>query len=263
MEIDGAQSWPPLTWVAILSFGTAELLHPAAVNGFPLIFWDDGMANLVANGPARLELEKVCPTTEFRLCNHLDGLSKNADDILWRSPIPGIGGFDAMAEESRRLVSATLVHHLGLVPTPSLNGSVAALSTLDPTAEINPLPLYVWNRTRQLYGLIQEQRYFEAKQAHGEFAKRIPNNLIGSALIIAVLVIVVTAYFRRKADLVLITYVTAAYPSKAIVYASLSGVHYRYQSRISWLFVLAAIAVVLSVATIDAPRPLRLTRDTK
>lgn len=202
------------------------------------------MANLIAQGPARAELLATCPDARYRLCAHLEELT-DADTMLWEGVIMQRGGFPAFSDESRRLVWATFAHRPGAVIAMSASSTARALMTVNPTAEVTPLPDYVRRIVGEVYGAQEERRYVAAAQARGTFPRALPTLLVYAGLITAIVVITAMAVSRQGAGMTFPTYVTAAFLGNALVCATLSGVHDRYQSRVSWLFVLAATALLV------------------
>ncbi len=204
------------------------------------------MAKLIAQGPARAELQATCPGAAYRLCAYVDRLPESADALLWGDGIiVHLGGFDAMGEESSRLVSATLVHRPWRVLVAALASTGAALGTVDSTAEILPSESFVRERMGLVDGTDVQFRYLHAAQELGRFPRRSVTLLTLAGLIGAGFVIVVAVWRRRDGGVGFAGYALAAFVVNAGVCATLSGVHDRYRCRVSWLMVLAALALVL------------------
>lgn len=205
------------------------------------------VANLIAKGPARAELLDTCPRAGYRLCGHLSELSNSADEMLWgKGLFVRMGGIGTMIDESRHLVAATLRHRPLEVVTASLTSTLAALTTTDPTAEIHSTTEFVRQIVGLVYGPAAKARYDAAAQARNAYPRAITNLLIAVGGAVAMVTIIANMTMTRRKDMTFVLYVFACFLGNALVCATLSGVHDRYQSRISWLLFLAALVLLLA-----------------
>jgi hypothetical protein len=204
------------------------------------------MANLIAQGPARAELKATCPEAKYRLCMYRDRLPISADDFLWGNGLlVHLGGFEKMGDESTRLVLATLAHRPLEVISASLASTARAMLTLNPTAEITPSAPFVIDNLGLVYGIHEVSLYKNGRQEQQIFPKSLVNFLIFGGLFISFMLIIFFGFRSKGNGLTFVSFVIVSYMGNALMCGTLSGVHDRYQSRISWLFVLAAVALTI------------------
>ncbi|MBV9980581.1 hypothetical protein [Bradyrhizobium sp.] len=227
-------------------FGRAEL-SPAGQSFL--------LANLVGYGPARDELRETCPGAGYRLCAYQADLPANADLLLWRpGPFVALGGFEAMREESAAIVRATLRDRPGSVLIVVGQNFFRALTTLAPAANIRPLAgagedtaPRIAALIGKVYGAGDEIAFTASRQSRDTWPVA-EMNVVGIAVVaLSALIIlgqIVLGWRRDRNFSVLALYMAAAYCGSSLICSALSGVHDRYQARVTWPLVLVALMVV-------------------
>jgi len=214
------------------------------------------MANLLEYGPARAELAERCPHIAPKLCTYRTRLRPTADNILWDADSPfntRLGGFEGLAGEAREVVSATIVDHPGLVLQMSVGNSASALVSADPAADIERMDASVEllrHMLLKIYGS-QTVRSFDASmQEHNMFPRplvRILNGAILALLIAGIVFMLVRGARSTSVSGIFLGFALLAYFMNAVLCATTSGVHDRYQARLSWLVVLALLLLLFDL----------------
>lgn len=210
------------------------------------------MANMVQYGPARAYLKNSCPKSGYKICAYAQNLPETADGILWISGIyDKMGGFDGMRQESCAIVRETIRKY----PAESLamigRNFISGLWVHEPAAEFSPgtqissLPELIEKK----FGLDALGSYENSAEIKGE----IPHESIGlvdsiitplSFLALACLGIVAAIRGNRR-DASLAAFAITAILLNTLLCTAISGVHDRYQARVTWL--LPFCAMVLAV----------------
>lgn len=220
------------------------------------------LANLIHHGPARTYLEEACPQAGYKICAYKDQLPATADELLWTTGIfQKLGGFEGMKDEAPAIVSATLRSRPGEVLSMVLSNFRAGIGRRAPGAEFKPVyQVPSFNALLIIkFGPSTEQAYRES----AEMQRKIPHALLKSiddiSLPLAFLVLLAlagTSWFRKDSEaLILCVTVILFVAGNTLLCTSLSGVHDRYQARVTWLLPAAAMALLLRRQRRQEPSP--------
>jgi hypothetical protein len=240
-----------LTAAAILLFNTLIFgtfaLSPGGSNFL--------MAHLIEEGPARVYLEKACPSAGYKICAYADKLPPTADELLWSSgTYDKLGGFVGMKDESSAIVAATIKRYPLYVVRATMKNFVAGLFTHEPAQEFRPE--YQVPSMTDLLAFKFGPKAVAAYQDSAEMRGTIPHNLIGQldsvvvpAMFFALLGLGIFAAWRRErpnASLAMI--VISAVLGNTFFCTAVSNLHDRYQARVTWLLPMAVFVIVSSMA---------------
>ena len=207
------------------------------------------LANLLATGPAREELAQLCPDPRYRLCAYRDRLPADANAILWEDGmVKQLGGFEALRGESDRLVGETLRDRPAEVIVFAVGNTVHAVPAINSADDIVPHRSLAGAVIAQVYGDGTRQRFAQGLQMRGTFPQATYNRMtwLGLLLALPALVLGIVRLGWRRSSFAI--FAILAFLGNAAFCATLSGVHDRYQSRVSWLLPLAALALLSEVS---------------
>ena len=220
-------------------------------------------ARVLADGPGRLYLDRVCPETPtFLVCTYRNRSLESADEFLWSSA----GVFQTLpveerlrlTEEEARFVTAVAMHY----PLSVLKAAVAnaveqfvlvwpAEAWIDPGASFSDP---AWSEA----DLFQVAPFLSLCVANlGRCVPALPEALIASSVAITVVLSfgVIAAHFvaaRRRTTgtqagdcayeraIIFALLILVGLVANAGICGAISGPHTRYQARVVWLAVLAA-----------------------
>ncbi|SOB81136.1 hypothetical protein SAMN06297144_1415 [Sphingomonas guangdongensis] len=203
------------------------------------------LANLLATGPAREELGQICPNEEFRLCGYRNSLPRDANAILWENGVVNeLGGFAAMRDESNRLVGDTLRHRPGQVIAFATRQTIHAVAAINSADDIVPHKPSVGGVIAEVYGESTRRQFAQSLQMHDAFPRGTFNLLVLIGLTLAVPTVAFGLIPLGWRSSTFPVFALGAFLCNAAVCATLSGVHDRYQSRLSWLLPLAALTIL-------------------
>ncbi len=214
------------------------------------------LARTIADGPGERWLRKVCPGAGLALCAHLDRMPISENDFLW-SDDPDIGLLKAVppaerrriADESGRVILGTLRSYPIEQITASLGNTARQFFTVGVT-EFALGPKAGPERAPGLGAVLRA--YPDTPAGRG----LLPFGLISSAMLAGYgvsLVLLAIAMVRlapgRGApwppQLVVFGWLVVGVVVNAAVSGVLAGVFDRYQGRVAWLIVMAAVAAWL------------------
>jgi hypothetical protein len=213
------------------------------------------LANLIEYGPARKTIQESCPGAGYKLCAHLDTLPTDAEVFLFEWPEFAMRDrFMEMREESGAIVMKTLHDHPLDVARMIAGNFLQALVTVEPGIEfaVGDGP---YGSKKVMAPILQhkfgerEERAFLGSLQNldrwpTETVDRI-HRLILPLVVAALLALCLVGWRRGVRDgVAFAVYAALAYAGNTLVCATFSGIHGRYQARVSWLLV-AAIAVVV------------------
>jgi hypothetical protein len=224
------------------------------------------LARFIGDGPARAYLHDECPNRRFTLCAYLDRLPSDSDEFLWGddsyNPVfEQAGGYAALRDEAREIVSGTLATYPGWVLRSFLANTAREFVDVGTGGWIN-FPPEMLGRPITQYIKYQFPHDFSAYLNSPQVNGRVPTVTLAawhSTVIVvaacACCVFLVTSARRRQHLLVaLFALLLAALVGNAMVTGGISAVHDRYQTRVAWLIVFVA-----SVGAITSLRDMRLT----
>jgi len=201
---------------------------------------------LLQSGMVRRYLDEHCPSSEIRLCAYRDSLPTTGDEWIWDSdsPFNDLGGWEGYAGEMRSITQASLQDH------PWLNLRAAALDSLRQFVKIGTgedMDSRYWHTDQVIADYLPDAvpALSNAIQHHAALG-RLPSrlNLVYVPLTFGAMVLVLAELvsgWRRGSLPTLLLTVLLALVGNAILCGVFSGPHDRYQGRIAWLAVFAAM----------------------
>ena len=219
------------------------------------------LANLVAQGPAKKYLQEVCPNANYKICKYSNQLPSEVNDFIWRKDgiVMRMGGFQSLNEEAATIVKKTLVKYPKEVATIAINSFAKSFFVHEPAAEIdNSITKENFpNVLEHYFGNGAKQQFLKSAQANGTF----PHHLIRTidyvvypaslGLLIIAAIWLVPRYRDNKYLLPLFTF--AFICGNNFLCSVGSGLFDRYQSRVSWLMVLALLQVLAMLIISKTP----------
>ena len=205
------------------------------------------LANMIEQGPARDYLHEVCPDAKLKICGSWSTLPETSDEFLWSTDnLQRLGGFEGMREEAAAIVAGTIRTRPGQVLRAMVNSIARTFLVHAPGAELFPLSNDPWMADVLLKKFGPDTlRAYKASLAARDM---IPREFLQAfdevtfpAAVLALLIAVSCAVRRRLVDtLPLALFVTVAVVINNVLCAAGSGVHDRYQARVTWLVALSA-----------------------
>ena len=218
-------------------------LTPAASSFF--------MANLIEGGPARHYLKEACPEANYALCAHVDHLPATAEDLLWFTDLYAqLGGFEGMREESATIVHETLTTRPWEVAEMVVTNVVRGATTYAPAAEFKrryQVPAFL-ELLENKFGTHAVQNYLTS----AEMRDALPYDTLRHISFIVVpvsfvMLIGLAIRHRRTAQhpsFLLPVTVVCYVLGNLLLCTALSGVHHRYQARVTWLMPMCALLCI-------------------
>jgi hypothetical protein len=216
-------------------------------------------ARLVADGYMKQFLERHCPTEPtLPLCDHVEELDgMNHEKFLWDEPSLATitGGWSTNARAYEELNSRVISEHSGSILGSAIQRSLELLihTHFSELSELNS------NADRQKFvtRIIEKffpgefPRFLAARQQTGELHLLFVNRLhFWSAWLSYVLlfVVAVRAFLNKDTKaLTVVAVMATAFVLNAFVHGSLSGVHPRYQLKVTWLATLVSLAIMINI----------------
>lgn len=233
------------------------------VFGQPALWPPFTLARVLADGPATLYLQDVCPSDPDRyvLCRYLADLPPaNADAFLWENETHQGTLFRATNAEQRRMIREQWdVVIPALLAYPGLQLRAAAANTLEQLM-LNGVEEFAWEDRlrRQMASLFPTQlpTLMATRVAGTEAAWWRPLNLLyGAVLLLALGVILARlagawrpadpAAARREVAWLLM--LLAGVLANAVLSGALSEAHSRYGARVIWVLPLAAALLLARI----------------
>jgi hypothetical protein len=205
------------------------------------------MANLIEYGPARDYLHSACPQENYKLCVFEAKLPPTADELLWSSGIfERLGGFPGMRDEASQIVLNTIASRPGSVLTTIITNLKSGLFLHEPAAEFQSKV-----QVDSFAALLETKFGHRAALAYASSAEmqdRIPHILLKSIDDIVFplsfcILLFLALYFRkakREPFFRLSFSIVCFFLGNTLLCTALSGVHDRYQARVTWLLPMAA-----------------------
>lgn len=218
------------------------------------------MANLIEGGPARTYLHESCPQAGYKICAQLDELPATTDAFLWSSGLfQKLDGFEGMAQESAAIVRGTIQNYPGAVTRMVVNNFLAGLRTHEPAAEfrsknkIGPVVELI----REKFGNAEAGAYARSAEMRDtiphDFIRKIDMIFVPIMFVLVVLGGLVAAWRGKRKTAALAVLIVAAVLGNTLLCTAVSGVHDRYQARVTWLLPMAAFFVLYSLRKPDVP----------
>ncbi len=206
---------------------------------------DFALARLIADGPARDYLQRVCPKAGYRLCAWKDRLPTDSDDFLWdpNGPVWANGyGPTRLAPEAARIVAATIAAEPLAVLRAAITNTARQLVLIKVGDVLTPdyLDVAVLDRLRTYFPPAEADRLIASHQYNGTLASEAESFAILHACLLvlgtmatAATIVLCWRSHRPIANLAVLTLI--ALVANAFSTGALSHPHHRYQARIAWL----------------------------
>jgi hypothetical protein len=208
------------------------------------------LANMIEQGPARRYLQEACPAAGFKLCASWNTLPATAYEFLWSTDnLQRLGGFEGMHDEAAAIVAGTIRTRPADVLDMVARGVASCLLVHAPGAELFPLSNdpSMTNVLMTKFGPETLRAYKTSLAARNLIPRkflRILDEMTFPAAVMALLGLGFCAYRRRLGDaLSLAIFVAAAVMINNVLCALGSGVHDRYQARVTWLVALSVLLI--------------------
>jgi hypothetical protein len=230
------------------------------------------LANLIEYGPAREELLETCPQAGFQLCQYAVRLPETADEFLWRpGPFQDLGSFNGMKAESNAVVNATIMHRPFAVLQMFALNFFRAFVAVAPANHIRKLSgagddtqERIRNLIGQVFGDGDALSFFGSLQAKDKWPIAASNALSYIGLFLSTILVVSSALFLRRKFLFgwkLAVFFLGSYCVNTFVCSALSGVHDRYQARVTWVIVVAALLLFDHLQTFRGLVPRQVAKE--
>ena len=205
------------------------------------------LARIIYDGPGMDALRRDCPTTHWRLCDHLAAFPGTADDFLWRSdsPLALAGGAPRISAEADAIITAAILGEPGRTMHSVAANAVRQLLMFTTGDGIRPWPATVTPWIEKDFPAFERASYAASRQTEG--LALVPDWLLAVHIVAAISAVLVCitllpGTLRRHEPLAgLVAAVLLALLVNALVTGGLSGPHARYQSRMMWLPGLVAL----------------------
>jgi hypothetical protein len=234
------------------------------------------LARLIEDGPARDVLARECPHRSWALCRSLPALPRTADDFLWRpgSPLYRDGGPRRLIGDTSAIILATIAAEPGAVLRDGLSDAARQFVSFRTGDGLDAWPDTAGATISRDFAPASAASYLRSRQAHGMLAPPVwlvmLHELVGTAaLLVASAGVVLRGIPAARLCLMAI----AASAANACLTGIFSGPHDRYQSRMIWLVVAAALTAIgplqhrlrtrVSAAGADQPPPAARHRGTR
>lgn len=236
-----------LAAMAIFSYNIAVFhaasLTPAGPNFF--------MANLIAGGPARAYLKEACPGAGYKICNYVDRLPDTADELLWHSKMFGDTiGFKALpSDESGKIVKETIKRYPLAVAEMITRNFINGLTTHEAAIEICRESYVPWNIPiiEQKFGSPAVSAYMNSAEMKNaiphEAIRMIDSIVVPASFFLLIALGAFSAWGGERRHAVLAIIMIYGVLLNTLLCTAVSGVHDRYQARVTWLLPMAACIV--------------------
>jgi hypothetical protein len=208
------------------------------------------MANMIQYGPAREYLNEACPSAGYEICQYRSTLPPTADELLWSSGLfDRLGGFVGMEKESKAIVSGTMKHESAATGRMIANNFMSALFTHEPAEEFRSsyqVPSFV-KLLKQKFGQATVGDYLRSAEMQDKIPHLMIRNvdkvIVPTSFIFLIILGVIANWRRRSDDVSLSVIVLSAVLGNALLCATISGLHDRYQARMTWLLPMAVFLI--------------------
>lgn len=208
------------------------------------------MARMIADGPARLYLEKNCNHLQWAICHHLKGLSTDSDEFLWADD----GVYQSVSDEESAQLSSEEVQ-LAVATMRAYPRQQFAASAANCWQQLLSFGLYGFDSSpwtlAQFNQVLPSVRlsYMRSRQATNTLPLKLLTDIqwwtvvASLAAITALTVLLWRRHSPRVAGLALV--IAPMVVLNAFVTGVLSMVDDRYQCRVIWLVPLLAGLLLL------------------
>ncbi|MDE2580344.1 MAG: hypothetical protein KGL52_01785 [Rhodospirillales bacterium] len=205
------------------------------------------LARVIYDGPGMDVLRQDCPRPGWALCGALGRFPPTADGFLWRAdgPVVRDGGAKRVSREADAIIHAAIAAEPRRELRAALANGLRQLVRFRTGDGLHPWPATVTPWIRRDFPHFEQRAYAASRQARG--LPVVPPGLgtlhavVALAALAGCLLLLPRALRRRDLAGGLIVAVLLTLLLNAFVTGPLSGPHDRYQSRVMWLPVLAAL----------------------
>lgn len=235
---------PPLLAVIALCGVNLAAHDQFSVSPFGSVFL---LARMLADGPAAAVLRQDCPAAGWRLCAYRFALPADSDVFLWDadSPLYRAGGPKRLAGEAEEILRATLLTEPSASAVAALRNSLRQAEQFASGDGLNAWPHQVGRHIAQDFPPAEAHRYAAARQQAGHLtvppALALLHRIVALAGLAGAVLLLPSAWRRRRFGGVLLPTAVLTLGLSAAITGALSGPHDRYQARVMWLPVFAAI----------------------
>ena len=210
------------------------------------------LANMIEYGPARDYLRDACPMHHYKICAYRDELPATADELLWTTGLfEKLGGFPAMKDEARQIVVQTALTRPTAVARMVTLNFAHALLTHAPCAECRrgpQVPSFA-NLLDMKYGPNVRTAYESSAEMRDALPYEAIKALDWLVFPTSMVALVFFAWrmrvnFRAPAFSLAIS-VWVFILGDTLLCSAFSGVHDRYQARVTWLAPMAVALFIL------------------
>lgn len=243
----------PLMIALVALVGTSMYaFNKIAVSPFGSVFM---LARMSADGNVKTVLETYCPEKSWHLCAWTERLAKDSDSFMWDANGPvwsHPGGPIGLAPEASEIVALTVRTRPMQVLLSAFQNTMRQITMvkLGDTIHSDWLDLTVAKSIEKFFSSEELERYQHSKQVQGSLLERV--SFVSTVGTIAVLIgFLLSVYFllqavwaRQSTVVALIVMIWIGVLANAFATGGLSKPHYRYQTRIAWLFVLPPLLLI-------------------
>jgi hypothetical protein len=212
------------------------------------------LANMIEHGPARRYLEETCPAAGYKICSIAKSLPATSQDLLFDThAYRELGGFDGMQEEAKLVVIGTLRSRPWDVLLMAVNTVGSSFVTHAPGAELKPLSNHIWmvDVLTKKFGLFTVRAYEDSLASQDAVPRALLQAVDNISFPIAAVGLLISGIFAFRRGFqeatALAILIPAAYAINNTLCAFGSGVYDRYQARVTWLFALAAMLIIIQL----------------
>jgi hypothetical protein len=212
------------------------------------------LANLIEYGPARQYLAEVCPAAGYRICAISSTLPETANKFLWGGSLDKLGGFAGMRDEAQSIVSGTLSSRPLEVASLTAKLFFSGLMAHEPGVELGPVGNEPWmtNVIAKKFAL-NLQGYVTSAQNANAIPHRLLRLIDSFAFPISVALLLSglawSIWTKRGKISAVAAVILVSYLANVALCAIVSGVWARYQTRLSWLFLMGACIFMAELIT--------------
>jgi len=215
------------------------------------------LANMIEQGPARRYLQERCPATGYRICSFIDSMPRTANEVLWApdGAYQNLGGFEGMREEAKQIVMSTFLSRPWDVLQMAVHTVGLSFVTHAPGAELHSLgqsrDIWMVDVLTKKFGLSTVRAHEDSLQSQDAIPRALLQAVDSISFPIATVGLLISGIFAFRRGLqeatVLAILVPAAYAINNTLCAFASGISDRYQARVTWLFALAVMLIIIQL----------------
>jgi hypothetical protein len=219
------------------------------------------LANMIEHGPARHYLQDTCPAAGYKICRIAKSLPATSYELLWATDgYRELGGFDGMREEAAQIVRGTFRSRPWDVLQMAVDTVGSSFITHAPGAELGPLSNHSWmiDVLAKKFGLPAVRAYENSLESQDAVPRALLQAVDNISFPIAAIGLLISGIFAFRRGFqeatALAILIPAAYAINNTLSAFGSGVFDRYQARVTWLFALAGMLIIIQLAEFDKSR---------